>query len=194
MANYVTEQVEEVFKEKQEWDSFLILCQNKDAIRNDWYSKLKSKVNEMVKDSIPSQWGFISWGIWDYRWFIKDFEKESLCLWFTGNSLRLWANGDFYDRKKIFDLLQESKYSLIKSAFDRIDDIFDSTHDWRFIENGNFYFGDPADGRLDTDKLMWYANYRTEEFAKQIIDKVNKFITNPEITRLFIEINEQSRK
>ena len=47
MANYITEQVQETFSSKKEWESFLLLVQNKDNIQNDWLQTLRSKVNEM---------------------------------------------------------------------------------------------------------------------------------------------------
>ncbi len=199
MSNFVTNQVQEIFSSKQEWESFLLLCQQKDAIRNDWFCNLKSKVNEFALKTIPNEWGFVSWGLWDFRWFIKEFGGDSLSLWHREsdgyNSLCLWANGNLYDREKIFTLLQESKYSLIESSFDRIDDVCDANNDFRFIESGNYSFADELDsGRIDINKLAWYANYRTDELAEQIVAKVNRFITNPEITKMFIEINKTARK
>lgn len=195
MINSINEQVQEFFASKQEWESFMLLYQNKDIIRNNWFTKLKGKINSMP---IPDGWGLISWGVWDFRWFLKDYEANSLCLWQCANqnyySLCLWANGNKFDRKKIYDLLQNPKYSLIKSTFDRIDDIWDSNNDYRIIERGNYLFeGEASSGNLDIDKLAWYANYKTEELASQIITKVNKFITNSEITELFREINESSK-
>lgn len=196
MSNIINEQVQEFFSIKQEWDSFLLLHQNKDSIRNNWFLKLKNKINEMV---IPDGWGLISWGFWDFRWFIKEYEANSLSLWQCANqncySLCLWANGNNFDRKKVYDLLQDNKYSLIKASFDRIDDICDSNNDYRFIERGNYAFEDDASsGNLDIDKVAWYANYKTNELAEQIIEKVNKFITNQEITEMFREINSLSKK
>ena len=59
----------------------------------------------------------------------------------------------------------------------------------------NYLFeGELSNGNLNIDKLAWYANYKTEELANQIITKVNKFIKNPEITEMFREINELSKK
>ena len=195
--NYVTEQVQSIFAEKQEWLSFLYLCQNKDEIRNDWFKQLKSNVNALALKSLPDEWSFSSWGIWDFQWFIKKFTNESLSLWFRGwndsYALSLWSSKNFFDNEKVYNLLQESKYSLIRATFDRIDDVFASNDENHFIEIGNFSFEEEStNGRLDIDSLAWYANYKTCEFAQQIIAKVNKFIQNPDITKMFIEINEQS--
>lgn len=196
MINSINEQVQEFFASKQEWESFMLLYQNKDIIRNNWFSKLKGKINSMP---IPDGWGLISYNCWDFQWFLKDYGSNSLCLCqcYDQNyySLCLWADGNDFDRKKIYDLLQNSKYSLIKSTFDRIDDIYDSKYDYRIIERGNYLFeGEASSGNLDIDKLAWYANYKTEELANQIITKVNKFIKNPEITEMFREINKLSKK
>ncbi len=183
------EQVQDFFSTKQEWETFLELNRNKDLIRNNWFLKLKNKINAIP---LPDGWGTISWGYWDYRWFIKDYGSESLCLWLAGNSLRIWANRNVLDSKKVYDLLLDSRYSLIKSAFDEIYEIYDSNNEIRFEERGNFSFdGEPASGNIDIDKMAWYANYKTNELAEQIIIKVNKFITNQNITKMFREIDEQ---
>lgn len=195
MANYITEQVQETFSSKKEWESFLLLVQNKDNIQNDWLQTLRSKVNEMVINSLPDEWGFVSLGLDDWRWFIKEYDTESLCLLQEGINFSLWADECFLKPKKTYNLLQESKYSLIKSAFDRIDVIYGSNDAYRFTETGNYLFeGELSNGNLNIDKFAWYANYKTEELANQIITKVNKFIKNPEITEMFREINELSKK
>lgn len=195
MANYITEQVQETFSSKKEWESFVLLVQNKNYIRDDWLQTLRSKVNEMAINSLPDEWGFISLNLWDWRWFIKEYDANSLSLLQSGINFNLWANRNFFEPKKTYDLLQESKYSLIKSDFDRIDCVNDSNNEYRFTETGNYLFeGELSSGNLDIDKFAWYANYKTEELANQIITKVNKFIKNPEITEMFREINKLSKK
>ena len=199
MSNSITEQVQEMFSSRQEWESFLLLRDQEVTIRDDWFFNLKAKVNELALNQLPNEWGFSSWGIWDFIWFIKEFGSKSLSLWQREtqgyNCLCLWADGNLFDRQKIFNLLQESRYSLIKSSFDRIDEVCDANYDWRFIELGNYSFeGEPESGRIGVDKLAWYANYKTDELAEQIVAKVNKFITNAEITKLFIEINSNCKK
>ena len=196
MTNQIAQQVDNFFSDKEQWDSFLEICQNKDQIRNFWFSKLKESINEQfVIKNVVDKWGFISWGIWDFRWFIKEFEKESLCLWYHTNTLHLWCNGNLYDRKKIFEMLQEKKYTPIVSAFERQDEIYSAeSSDHRIVERGNFCFGDRNDGHLDIDQLMWYANYRTDEFVTQLTEKVNRFRKNQEVTDLLIEINKEAKK
>ena len=203
MSSYVTERVQDFFKDKNEWESFLQLDKHKDDIINDWFLKLKSKVIELANKSKPDDWGFItlSWH-WDFRWFVKKYGENSLSLWQRGRGdgtdnycLTIWANSNHFEKEKIFNLLQDSKYSLIQSTFDSIDEVCDISDECRFVEYGDYLFDDKSStGRVDSDTLAWYANYKTDELAKQIVENVNKFIKNPEITRMFCEINEIAKK
>ena len=149
---------------------------------------------EFAVKNVIDRWGFISWNVWDFRWFVKEFEKDSLCLWYHTNTLHLWCNGNFYDKRKVFEMLQEIKYTPIISSFERQDEIFNADNDCRIVERGNFSFGSKNDGHLDIDQLAWYANYETDKFVKQLAEKVDRFRKSQEITELFIEINKTAKK
>jgi len=199
MLEDLLNQVQSFFAEKTQWDSFLELHQNKDAIRNAWFGKLKEALNRYFSKNPVDKWEYASWGLWDYRWFLKDYGHDSLCLWFRqwGQyfSLSLWANQNVHDVEKISSLLQTEKYALIISAFDRQDEILWPNQADKILEHGNFSFnGDPMTGHFTLDKLAWYANYRTDDLAQQIIDKVERFRNNEEITNLLMEINAETKK
>lgn len=197
MSNQVAQQVEEIFSDKEQWDSFLEICKNKDNIKGYWFSKFREKINEQFAiNNISDSWGFSSWGIWDFKWFIKEFGRESLGIWYQGNSFYLSGNGNLYDGKQIFNMLQESKYTPIVSAFDRQDEIpsVEANANIRIVERGNFYFGEYNDGYLDTDQLAWYAHYKTDDFVKQLIEKVDRFRKSEEITELLFDINMKTKK
>jgi hypothetical protein len=187
----ILKQVEKDFNERSQWESFLELIGYKDKIRDEWFEILKSELNScFVVEDIVENWGYVTYGIFDYRWFINDFGPESLCLLYENYSLHLWANGELFDLAKISQLLQKKKYIPIVSSFDKIDEINDENNSYKIVERGNFIFGDTNDGKHDLDQLSWYARFKTKEFVSQIKEKINKFRKNEEVTNLLIEINK----
>jgi hypothetical protein len=187
----ILKQVEKDFSERIQWESFIELIGYKDNIRDAWFGVLKSQLNScFAVEDIVENWGYVTYGIWDYRWFINEFGPESFCLFFDSMSLHLWANKNYYNLKKISQLLNKKNYIPIKNSFDRIDEINDENNEWKIIERGNFIFGDANDGNFNFDQLSWYARFKTKEFASQIKEKINKFRKNEEVTNLLIEINK----
>jgi hypothetical protein len=92
-------------------------------------------------------------------------------------------------------MLRERKYKPVISAFERLDWLLeDPASGYMLIEQSNFSFGDPNDGRIDLDKLAWYANYKTDEFVTQIARKVDRFRKDEKITELLREINAAAQK
>jgi hypothetical protein len=194
MANEIVNQVEELFKDKEQLVSFLDLTAQWNTIRNSWWQNFKGSVNKFFAiNNAVEGWGFISWGYWDYRWFIKEFGEKSLCLWcreWYGNyTLDLWADPNLYDVVKISGLLQEQKYLPIVSAFERIDEIPAPTSAEKIFEHGNYQFGDTMDGHFDINRLAWYAHYQPDEFVSQILRKIDRFRKDEAVTKLLREIN-----
>jgi hypothetical protein len=176
----------------EKWNSFLELVWKKDTIRNNWYGILKQKLDKqfMSMDRVEN-WSYKSWGLFDAQWYLTDFGDQSLSLIFGWwGELTLHANGQYFNLDIIGKLLKTSKYSPIMACFNRIDS---QSGNRIAIESRNFNFGSPYDGKFDLDRLAWYAGNMTEEFVKQIAEKVNKFRNNKEVTGLMIEINEQAK-
>jgi hypothetical protein len=199
MVNDIVSQVEELFNDKEQFISFLDLTAQWDSIKNSWWQNFKSPVNKCFSmDNVVEEWGFVSWGYWDYRWFIKEFGEKSLCLWcreWAGNySLLLWAEPNLYDTVRISKLLQEKKYLPIVSAFERIDEIPAPDNNVKIFEHGNYHFGDSMDGHFDMNRLAWYAHYEPEKFISQILNKIDRFRKEKEITDLLKEINTVTKK
>ena len=194
MSNEIINQATDFFKSKEQWYSFLELFHSKDAIRSTWYQKLKEKMNEkFAKNDVVEKWGYHSWGTWDYRWYLKEYGHDSVCLWYIHNSLHLWANPNVHNIQKLSDLLQQKKYLPIISSFDRQDEINDANSQYKIVERGNFSFDDPDDGHIDIDKLAWYAQYDTENLINQISKKINNFRKDENVTNLLLEINKETQ-
>ena len=196
MSYEVLKQVEKDFSDRGQWNSFLELMKYKDFIRNSWLEVLKAELNTcFAVENGVEKWGYTSKNIWDYRWFIREFGQESLCLTFNSQSLHLWASRNVLDIKKATSLLQEKKFIPIVSAFERHDEIHGEDSDYKIIERGNFIFDadDSNDGHYSHDQIAWYAKYRTKDFVEQLKNKIDRFRRDNNITELFIEINRECK-
>lgn len=181
----------DLFDTPEKWNSFIALSNKKNEINNEWYKKAKTGIiSHFINDSVEG-WSYVNWNIWDYRWFLEDFGKESLCLWMFSNRIGLWLNGNLFDSKKATTLLSTEKYAPLLSVL-RPDNIFDN--DWKVFEVGNFSFDTVNDGHFESDKLAWYAGNETEKYVEQVVEKVNRIRKNSELTQLLREINEACKK
>ena len=181
-----------LFDTSEKWNSFLELFYQKDKIvMGEWFNKAKISVNNHFINDLAEGWTFKNWNTWDYKWFLKDFGENSLCIWMYGNRIGLWLNGNLFDSDKANSLLNTEKYSRLLS-FLRPDEI--SPYDWKIIETGNFVFNSVNDGHISSDELAWYAGNQTEELVKQIAEKINRIRKNPELTQLLRELNEKCKR
>jgi len=198
MAEKITEQVQEIFADKEQWDQFLKLITQKDNIKNDWLGKLKPHLNEIFTvDNVVDEWEFDSTD-GDYRWYLKEYGRGSLYLafWQNKNEFQfvLYAEDEKLNISLLRKEMRKKEYQHIISAFDRLDYLLEDDEDRYLIkEIGNFSFGDISDTNLDVDSLAWYANYKTDDFVLQIQQKVDKFIKNKDITKLFANLIDSTK-
>ena len=187
-----------LFDTPEKWNAFVEIANQKDNMRDHWLQKAKQPLLEYFMAKPTDGWVCEPWGDnkYDLRWYLAAFGRDSLALatgWrfqFTLHVKDLAA----YDEKVINNLLRTT-HSPLLAAFGRVDQQFETEK--KATENRNYYFGSPYDsnfGDSNLDKLAWFVGNRTEEFARQIIAKVEAFTTNPELTRMLYEVNEKSRK
>jgi hypothetical protein len=183
-----------LFDTPEKWNTFLELVWQKDSIRNQWYNVLKEAANRhFTTIDVVSGWAFNSWGICDMHWYLSKFGDKSIRLhmgW--GLELSLIVDGDFFDLLKVNELIKNEKYSVILSAFSRIDRTYEGNR--IAIEARNYIFNSPYDSRFDWDRLAWFAGNKTELFINQIADKVNRFRKDSNITNLLNELNAETSK
>jgi len=187
----ITNQVEDLFKEKEQWNSFLELTPKLETIKKDWFSKLKPSLNNIFNvNDIVEEWEFDSTGDNDYRWYLKEFGRNTVYLFFDCVSFGLYANGDIMNIQLLKKILRQKTFLPIRSSLDRLDYCLEDDEGWYLLyETGNFSFGSLSDKNLDEYSLSWYANYRNADFVNQLKNKVDKFRKNQEITKLFFELN-----
>jgi len=180
-----------LFDTPEKWDSFIELSNKRLEIRHEWFNKAKIAIVDYFINNTVENWSFENWNTWDYKWFLKDYGKQSLCIWMYGNRIQLWLDGNCFDSTKATELLNTERYSSLLSVI-RPDELFQN--DFKLVEYGNFYFDSLNDGNFTDEKLAWYAGNKTEEFVNQIAEKVNRIRKNPELTELLRELNEKCKR
>ena len=191
MSYEIVTQVESLFSDQEQWESFLDISNQRNLIRDAWWRKFLSEMNTSIKS--VQDWGYSANNHLDYHWYINEFGTNSFCLIAAnyGNkfSLGFWAPQYKYNIKTLSELLQKEEYGVpIKAKFDRLIFIGNETTEWKFVEN--LVFDEAKENEnLDLEKLAWYANYKTSELVSQVIAKVNKFREDGEITRILTELN-----
>lgn len=186
-----------LFDTPEKWNAFVEMAKQKDLMIYRYFQKLKYPLLKYFNENPVKGWICDSWGDpnFDFKWYIKDFGKNSLALtigWRFEFHLHIEDISNF-DTNKINELLK-SDYTLLLSAFDRIDRQYDTKS--KVVETRNYAFNSPYDSNFDNsqlDKLAWFAGNETERFAEQIINKVEKFRKNEILTKMLYEINERSR-
>jgi hypothetical protein len=192
MSFELIEQVEDLFKDRDQWTSFLELSNQRNAIRDSWFRDFMVTINKETKPTLP--WAFTSRNLYDYRWYISEYGVESFCLALDGFgnklTLSLWAPQNKYDIKKLSEYLNQEDYSeKIKHKFDHIDSIGNESAEMKYVEHLSFIYDKKYDA-IDLDNLAWFAHYKTKETVTQVLNEVDKFINDKEITGIIMNLNK----
>jgi len=185
-----------LFDSFEKWNAFIELSNSRGEIRRRYFDRLKSA---LVKSFINDQtdWCFQPFNTEQYRWFLKEFGSESICLLWRVYDLVLWCNPQFTDVQKVKDLLNSPDYNTIFNCFETPDSqsfpnlhhFCEERHRFKFSD-GNVY---SAPDEENHEKLAWFAGNMTMEMVEQISTKIKRFQT-PEITSLLKELNDKCKK
>ena len=180
-----------MFNTPEKWVAFTDLVDKQNVFQERWWKNLQAEVYQRETQTGNPDWDIKIWGNWDIKWFIRGENENSLAIHFWADFFRIFSNYGFLDTEKVNKLIEDQRFNIIKTSFDRIDGSDWATIGW---EIRNFSFGTDYDGKFPHHRILsWYAGNRTKEFADQLIAKVRKFQT-PEITALFKEINKECIK
>lgn len=196
IQNEIIKEAIELFDAPEKWGAFLELYNKKEDIKKAWYIKLKNAIIEYFNNDIVEGWDYCFWGdnnyVWDFKWFLTKYGQSSLCIGSGWNGeFHLIVQGEQFDKEKITELLKSSKYSKLMSIVRNDRQFEDET---KAMEYRNYIFNTAEDGKFEVDTLAWFAGNKTEEFVKQIADKVNSVRKDVEITNLLDEINSITKK
>jgi hypothetical protein len=190
-------QAAELFDSPEKWYAYVEMANQKEALKNFYFQKVKQVLLKYFNEHPVKGWVCEPWGDaqCDLRWYLSNFGRKSLALaiaWRFEFHLHLEDLSGF-DTNKMNELLK-TEYSFLLAAFDRVDRQFEPNT--KAMESRNYAFGSPYDFHFDNsqvDKLAWFAGNRTEEFAAQIIKKVERFRKDEHLTRMLYEVNERGR-
>ncbi len=162
-----------LFEEQDKWDAFIELSSYVENIKNIWKDRLSNRLEEyFTKEGKMDGWNFNKDGM---VWYLNDYGQDSFGIWWEHlYQLSFWANPSHYDIEKIKSLLESTKYSPLLNVFDGVVKKFNGNY--LLSEFGNFSFGSIYDNNFGFEHLntlAWYAGNETEEFANQIIKKVD---------------------
>ncbi|HMF71956.1 MAG TPA: hypothetical protein VK616_10800 [Flavitalea sp.] len=185
-----------IFNSSEKWNAFVELANQKENIKWYYFQKLKQPLLNYFNANPVHGWVCEPWGnqLYDIRWYLKDFGKDSLALaigWTFEFHLHLQDTMAF-DTDKINELLK-TDHSILLSAFGRVDRQFEENT--KAMESRNYEFGTPYDFNFDNsqiDKLSWFAGNETEKFVQQIIKKVECFRKDENLTKLLYDLNAQT--
>jgi hypothetical protein len=201
MAEDLVRQVEDSFDKVQQWDSFLELSKQKEEIRKIWWQGFKEKLNQYSLENPIDCWDYISIGISEFRWFLKGFKHDSLCLRFRPRenntdhyALLLQTGGG--NITLIHEMLDQPEYLPLKNAFDADADVeyLLPPHSAPVVEDIKFKFNDQEAAYYDSYQLAWFAHYQPDELLKQMVAKIDKFRKDPKLTDLLWQINDKAKK
>lgn len=184
MSTLFVNQAADIFKSAEEWNAFLEMVSVKDSIINAWYEKLDREIESYFHENRIEAWSFKRNSMGSYVWFVTEFGQDSLALWYE-----YWTQFSLFARHEQFntdDIRKHPKFHLLINTFgtgQRFD------NGGYFIkQTGDFSFSNsPYNGNFDKDSLAWYASNKTEELLKQIVQKVDKFRKDEQLTKIIIE-------
>lgn len=188
-----------LFDKYEKWNAFIELSNAREEMKRKYFGILKSRIYELSIDNQTYKWNILLHGNNDaFRWYINEFGHDSICLNWDWVAFRLWCQPNHFNSAKAKELLIDPHFIPIKKCFDS-DKIFSisnpNVHHF-FEEKHRYYFSDGlsylAPEMENHERLSWFAGNKSEELAKMIMEKVNRFRT-PEITELLIELNRECK-
>lgn len=186
MNNNILKQATELFDVVEKWDAFVELVNQQDKIKELWWNELQECVH---KRGTNPEWRVYKYdGTEKLIWYLSNAEQgeSSTSIYFDGQYICVYFyNG--IDQQKAQELVKDERFQKIIDCFDNAE-----KGTGRYFVWEKFKLKIKDEEISGTDKLAWYAGNKTEEFANQLLEKIQKLQTS-EITNLFREINEECK-
>ena len=94
-----------------------------------------------------------------------------------------------FNSEIIDKLLKDSKYLPLYKAIG--EPVIRSNHKYKLYRDRYYKLDSDTEVDLSEDDLCWLTGNQTDDFVKQAIDKIEKFIKDEKITQLLYELNEE---
>lgn len=190
-------QATNIFDSYDKWNAFIELSNVRNLIKDRYFEELKLGLSKHFINDVRQDWLFRPDHQYQYRWYLKDYGAESICILMNINHIYLWCNPQLFDANLIKEYLNSPEYLSIFSCFDFTDTLSSPNLHHFCEERHRFNFNDstsyPTNNEINHDKLSWFAGNKTEEMVQQIAVKINRFRT-PEISKLLLELNQKCKK
>ncbi|ATA93256.1 hypothetical protein ACIRNY_01740 [Capnocytophaga canimorsus] len=186
MNNNILKQAAELFDTAEKWNAFVELVNQQENVKELWWNKLQESV---CKRGTQPKWTVYKYdGTEKLIWYLSDAEqgKSSTSIYFDGQYICVYFYSGI-DHQKAQELVKNVKFDKILNCFDNPEKGSGQYFLWE-----NFKLKIDGEEISELDKLAWYAGNKTEEFANQLLEKIQKLQT-VEITELFEEINKECK-
>lgn len=192
-AQDILEHEPKIFPDAKSWSAFHEMAGYRDQIRLELYKHGTIALQEHLKAQDYDGWSVAAWGNpnEDTVLYLNDFGVNSIAIrlgWQYNLLLAPWGN-------YCCDL--EQGRQLIKdlpllSKFEQLGGSSTTTPNALAMNSRRFEFAvnDKMQTIIDVSDLAWYAANRTDEFVKQVVNKLEVFITDPKATEQIYHINE----
>jgi len=185
-----------MFDSFDKWNSFIELSNLRGEIRVRYFEKLKIGLNKHFINDTNDFWSFKPIINEQYRWHLKAFGAESICLLWRVQDLILWCNPAIVNAQLAKDLLNTPEFNSLFNCFDNTDTLSNPNLHHFCEEKHRYTFGESLSysgpDEENHEKLSWFAGNRTQEMVDQISEKVNRFRT-PANTELLTELNKRCK-
>lgn len=185
----------------EKWNALLELSKLDDKIQWHWLAVGTKELRNYINHDLPDCWVCEPWGgDVDTRWYLKDYKPDSLAIgfgWKYELHLHHRANYDRIDSELVTQQLETEKYAELLKRFGLNPAKEAVSEGWasKIIQRcRDFTFGSRNDGNITVRELAWYAANRTDVFVEQAASKIKQFTHDPEMTRLFSELNREAQK
>jgi|GEM_PF-3057641 len=185
-----------LFKDQDHWIGFIELAAQVNNLRAEFFAPATKEIRAHFRENLPAGWKCEGWNEHreDSRWYHEDFGSSSLVLcfgWKYEFVLKLWDEKTF-DSAGMSEALATPEFKPVRQAMEREDPHPHSS--CKLFERNNFHFGSQNDGMIPGDEMAWYAYHRKDDFVKQAIKKVERFLGDPEVVRLLEKLNRDFKR
>jgi hypothetical protein len=188
-----------IFDQLDKWNAFIELKNLSDQIIENWLAIGTEQLRKHFEENRPQRWRWKPF--WfpdrDTRWYIEEFGGDSLAITFADYKLCLHlSDTKRFDHNWIGEQLrgEKVKYAGLLLPFGMNPVFKAGPTEWVVEEKYDFAFGRPSEGNINRWELAWYASHQTDNFVTQAAKKIERFVGDPEITRLVTELNAEAQK
>ena len=173
----------EIFETSEMWENYLELAKIHNKLIQKHYSYNSNKIVDFFREK-NNEWGIIHWGFWDYKWFLKNYGPEAVCLWQWGNEMGIFIPG-YNDNTKVQEIANNEKYNYLKYLYPNT-----HTHD-TFYSRSHNNFNFESSIEITFENIAWFIKNDFQNYLSQLDSKVDVLMKDPKAVHLIKELNHE---